>query len=109
MTRATPVGAEDVGLGVIRVRLRLADHPDRGRISVRLDARRVTHAFGLLDRRLREVFVDLNLVGRLDDLGLEVRARRHLLDRDAPLLRRGLLLVLRLLLDRDLLVRLGRE
>src|SRR5437016_2669305 len=50
-----PVGAEDVRLGMVRVRLRLTDHPDRGSVSVRLDARRVAHAFCLLDRGLREV------------------------------------------------------
>src|SRR2546426_4240829 len=104
-----PVAAEHVGLGVVRVRLRLSDHSNRRRVSVRLDARRVADALRFLDRGLREVLIDLDLVGGLDDAGLEVRPRSHLLDRDAPLLGRRLLLILRLLLDCDLLVRLGRE
>src|SRR5438132_301518 len=104
-----PIRAEHVGLRVVGIRLRLTHHPNRGRVSVRLDARRIAHAFRLFDRRLRKVFVDLDLVGGLDDLRLEVCAGGHLLDRDAPLLRRRLLLILRLLLDGDLLVRLGRE
>src|SRR3989442_5660717 len=78
------VSAEHIGFGVVLVRLGLADHPDRGGVSVRLDARRVAHALRVLDGRLREVLVDLHLVGRLDDLRLQVRSRGHLLDRDAP-------------------------